>query len=62
MTSARSGLESAAIMSDGLMITFDDGRRAIYPAELLLAIFSQAREIEADDDDDALPSWRPPRE
>jgi len=36
---------------DGVLITFDDGKCAAYPAALLLSIFSQAIEVDPFPDD-----------
>jgi hypothetical protein len=32
-------------LDDGVVITFEDGKCAFYPASLLRATFSQAREV-----------------
>jgi hypothetical protein len=37
---------SAERARDGVLIEFDDGRAAFYPTALLLAVFSQAAEVE----------------
>ena len=43
---------SAERMKDGLLIEFDDGRCAIYPAALLLDLLPQATPIEQPEDDE----------
>ena len=52
MASTHYGIDSADIMTGGLLIAFEDGRCALYPADLLLSVFSQAQEISADEDDE----------
>jgi hypothetical protein len=32
-------------LGDGVIVTFDDGKCAVYPAALLYAVFPQAREL-----------------
>lgn len=57
MAPSNNGIESADIMDAGLLIGFDDGRVALFSTELLLSVFSQAKEVIADEDDE-LPSTR----
>ena len=52
METGQNGIAAAEIMDGVLLISFDDGRYAIYSTELLLSVFSQAREIVPDKDDD----------
>jgi len=45
------GIRNVDRMDDGIVISFDDGRTAVYSTELLRSVFSQARELipEAED-------------
>ena len=51
MKSATNGVLSADILEEGILIAFNDGRYAIYSAELLLSIYSRAHEIRPDEND-----------
>ena len=52
MPSSHNGIDSADILGEGLLITFEDGRCAIYPTTLLLSVFSQAHELFLDEDEE----------
>ena len=36
-------------LGDGVVITFEDGKTAVYPASLLRSVFDQARELREDE-------------
>jgi hypothetical protein len=48
-------IESADVVAGGVLITFDDDRCALYPAALLLTVFSDAIAIEDSDSIEPLP-------
>ena len=52
MASTHNGIDSADNMGEGLLITFEDGRCAIYPPDLLLSVFSQAKQVPPDEEDE----------
>jgi hypothetical protein len=39
-------------LGDGVIITFDDGKSAVYSASLLQAIFTQAQEVNEQEPDE----------
>jgi hypothetical protein len=53
-TPLQSQVKYAELVGGGLIITFADGKCALFPADLLYATLPQAQELrEADDDDSA---------
>jgi hypothetical protein len=48
-------ITSSDRMDNGIVVSFDDGKTAFFPAALLYATLSQAQMMASDSDDEGLP-------